>query len=480
MKKLLLSCVTLFTLCYSTNAFSQEINSRGSNPTLKTESDTICYAYGVDLVRQGLNQYLIDMNIITDTLDIIDEYNDAIQDAQNESAKKILDQERIQKIDSVQKANNVNIDDFLKGIAFGINENETIFNQGISVGTQIIPMSDRFAKENLDNEEDFNMDVFLSGLVGIIKGEKTTPILETESDTISYNYGADLAQQGIYQYLRQTNIITDTLDIVEEYNYVLEEVENDHDKNAINQELRQKVDSIQKINNENIDVFLKGLYVGLDKNKYNLNQGTNIGNQLISMTKYFSKEVLDNEEDFNMDVFLLGLIGTIKNEPTLIENPSFIIEEKISQKQQSKAKEMEESLKKDSEATIAEGESFLAKNKKKKGVVVLPSGLQYKILKKGKGPKPTNGDEVTVHYTGTLLDGTVFDSSIERNSPITINIDQVIKGWTEALKLMPQGSKWMLYIPYDLAYGSNSAGDVIKPYSTLIFEVELLDVPNKK
>ncbi|MBP1650061.1 MAG: peptidylprolyl isomerase FKBP-type [Bacteroidetes bacterium] len=122
------------------------------------------------------------------------------------------------------------------------------------------------------------------------------------------------------------------------------------------------------------------------------------------------------------------------------------------------------------------GEKFLAENKTKPGVVALPSGLQYQILKEGNGPKPTAADKVKTHYHGTLIDGTVFDSSVERGQPISFPVGGVIKGWTEALQLMPVGSKWRLFIPADLAYGERQAGPKIGPNSALIFDVELLDI----
>lgn len=125
------------------------------------------------------------------------------------------------------------------------------------------------------------------------------------------------------------------------------------------------------------------------------------------------------------------------------------------------------------------GETFLAANKKKDGVVTLPSGLQYQILKAGTGPKPSLSDTVKVHYHGTLIDGTVFDSSVDRGEPITLPVSGVIPGWTEALQLMPVGSKWKLFIPSDLAYGDRDAGDKIKGGSALIFDVELLSIEAK-
>lgn len=124
----------------------------------------------------------------------------------------------------------------------------------------------------------------------------------------------------------------------------------------------------------------------------------------------------------------------------------------------------------------AAGEKFLAENKAKEGIATTPSGLQYKIITKGNGAIPADTSKVKVNYKGTLIDGTEFDSSYKRKEPATFRANQVIKGWTEALTMMPVGSKWELYIPYDLAYGSRETGGPIKPFSTLIFEVELLGI----
>lgn len=124
----------------------------------------------------------------------------------------------------------------------------------------------------------------------------------------------------------------------------------------------------------------------------------------------------------------------------------------------------------------AENEKFLAENKTKEGVKTTPSGLQYKIIKAGNGAIPTDSSTVKVNYKGTLIDGTLFDSSYDRKEPTTFRADQVIKGWTEALTMMPVGSKWELYIPQELAYGAREAGPKIKPFSTLIFEVELISI----
>lgn len=125
---------------------------------------------------------------------------------------------------------------------------------------------------------------------------------------------------------------------------------------------------------------------------------------------------------------------------------------------------------------IEQGQAFLEENKKGPGVVVLPSGLQYEIIKEGTGKKPKATDQVRCHYEGTLIDGTLFDSSIQRGEPAVFGVNQVIPGWVEALQLMPEGSKWKLYIPSELGYGARGAGEMIPPHSTLIFEVELLEV----
>src|ERR1022692_4120840 len=136
-------------------------------------------------------------------------------------------------------------------------------------------------------------------------------------------------------------------------------------------------------------------------------------------------------------------------------------------------------IKKTQAASKKEGGDFLAANKDKEGVVTLPSGLQYKILTAGTGPKPAASDSVVCNYRGTLMDGKEFDSSYKRGQPATFPVGQVIKGWTEALQLMPVGSKWQLFLPSDLAYGERSPGGEIGPNSTLIFDIELLSIQGK-
>lgn len=162
-----------------------------------------------------------------------------------------------------------------------------------------------------------------------------------------------------------------------------------------------------------------------------------------------------------------GIADVMGNKPLKVDaNNAGRIVQSYAQAQQAKKHEK----------NIAEGNAFLEANGKRKEVTTLPSGLQYEVLKAGNGPKPTASQSVTVHYHGTLIDGTVFDSSVERGQPATFGVTQVIQGWVEALQLMPEGSKWKLFIPYNLAYGERGAGGKIGPYATLIFEVELLKI----
>lgn len=141
--------------------------------------------------------------------------------------------------------------------------------------------------------------------------------------------------------------------------------------------------------------------------------------------------------------------------------------------------EMQAEAAKQGEVNRKNGEAFLSENAKREGIKVTESGLQYEVIESGKGDSPKASDNVEVHYTGKLIDGTVFDSSVERGVPASFGVTQVIPGWVEALQLMHEGDKWRLYIPSDLAYGPNGAGGVIGPNMTLIFDIELLRVIKK-
>lgn len=233
---------------------------------------------------------------------------------------------------------------------------------------------------------------------------------------------------------------------------------------------QQGVDSTQMAE------FIKGFNEGatkIDKKDVAYMTGLQIGQMV-------SKQWV---EGFNQQIFGGDSTQTISRENLLAGFVAGVIGKGIMTKeeaQQFMQTQMDAIKEKATEKKYADnkaaGEKFLADNKTKEGVVTTESGLQYKIITKGTGAIPADTCKVKVNYKGTLIDGTEFDSSYKRKEPATFRANQVIKGWTEALTMMPVGSKWELYIPYDLAYGSRETGGQIKPFSTLIFEIELLDI----
>ncbi len=210
----------------------------------------------------------------------------------------------------------------------------------------------------------------------------------------------------------------------------------------------------QTIKNRNFAHYLKNIIRRMDKVSYAL--GMSIGRQLQQM----------NAAEVNVDDFAQAIKDVFASKATLTETEAQAAVEGFFQK---KAAE---------QATAAkqEGETFLAENAKKDGVVTLPSGLQYQVLREGDGRKPSATDQVECHYEGTLINGQVFDSSYRRGETATFGLNQVIKGWTEGLQLMQEGAKYRFFIPYQLAYGERGAGQSIPPYATLIFDVELVKV----
>jgi FKBP-type peptidyl-prolyl cis-trans isomerase len=179
----------------------------------------------------------------------------------------------------------------------------------------------------------------------------------------------------------------------------------------------------------------------------------------------------------NPDLFAQGLKDAVSGGKTLLTDEE--ARATVTEMQNQVRKEQQAKAAQEAEANKKEGETFLAQNKSKEGVVATASGLQYKILTAGTGPKPTAADSVVCNYRGTLISGKEFDSSYKRGQPATFPVSGVIKGWTEALQLMPVGSKWQLFVPSDLAYGDRAMGADIAPGSTLIFEVELLSIEKK-
>ena len=201
------------------------------------------------------------------------------------------------------------------------------------------------------------------------------------------------------------------------------------------------------------EFFVKGLEIGSNLN------------QQFSRSEYLFN---DSTIELKLNIIKVALLDNLKKEANVLMNAEEATE------WLNKTMEAKEAEK--NKALSAEGEAFLAENAKREGVFVTESGLQYEVVTMGEGEKPTAESTVKVHYHGTLIDGTVFDSSVQRGEPIEFPLGGVIKGWTEGLQLMPVGSKFILYIPYQLAYGERGAGELIAPYSALIFEVELLDI----
>jgi FKBP-type peptidyl-prolyl cis-trans isomerase FklB len=206
------------------------------------------------------------------------------------------------------------------------------------------------------------------------------------------------------------------------------------------------------------------------KEKFSYALGMNIGTGLGANLKKQSVEVDSN-------LLSQGLKDTMSGGKTRLTQEE--AQAVLTEVQTEIKKQQQEKMQQAAAANKTEGEAFLAANKAKDGVVTLPSGLQYKILTAGTGPTPTASDSVVCNYRGTLINGTEFDSSIKRGQPATFGVGQVIKGWTEALQLMPVGSKWQLFVPSSLAYGERGAGAEISPDATLIFEVELLSIQDK-
>ena len=234
------------------------------------------------------------------------------------------------------------------------------------------------------------------------------------------------------------------------------------------------------VDSANYADFVRGIQDGIHKSSKQEKAyiaGIQIGQQVSGeMFDNISLQLFGNDSTQTLDKnnFLAGFIAAVKNGAVVsVEDARTYVE---THTEAIKAKALEAKYGENKAAGI----KFLEENKTKEGVITTESGLQYKVIKAGNGEIPTKESSVKVNYKGTLIDGTEFDSSYKRNAPATFRADQVIKGWTEALTMMPVGSKWELYIPQELAYGSRETGGLIKPFSTLIFEVELLEIEKKK
>ncbi|MDR0894513.1 MAG: FKBP-type peptidyl-prolyl cis-trans isomerase [Prevotellaceae bacterium] len=262
--------------------------------------------------------------------------------------------------------------------------------------------------------------------------------LKTDVDTLSYAIGV-ARTDGLTPYLAQQGI----------------------NASEMGDFLKGFVDA-QKTYRDN-DAYMQGLMIGLQVS--------------VSWVKGFSEQVFgsDSTHSISRENLLAGFIDGVKSDTTIMK-----LHVATTYVQTNMERIKEKALETQYADNKTAGEKFLAENKTKEGVVTTASGLQYKIITKGNGEIPKSTDQVKVNYKGTLIDGTEFDSSYSRNEPTTFRANQVIKGWTEALTLMPVGSKWELYIPQDLGYGARVAGDKIKPFSTLVFEVELLGIEKEQ
>lgn len=244
------------------------------------------------------------------------------------------------------------------------------------------------------------------------------------------------------------------------------------------QGLKEYLVGRMQIDTTYMDEFLKGLNVGAsagdDKKKAAYYAGIQIGQQISNqMVKGINSEVFgeDSTKSISLKNFLAGFAAGTTGKGSV----KMTMEEAMKLAQTKMSQIKTQSMEKQYGANKAAGEKFLKENAKKPGVITMPSGLQYKVIKVGNGPMPKDTSTVVVNYEGKTIDGKVFDSSYTKKEPVTMRVNQVISGWTEALLRMPEGSSWELYIPQNLAYGEREAGQ-IKPFSTLVFKIELLKV----
>lgn len=244
------------------------------------------------------------------------------------------------------------------------------------------------------------------------------------------------------------------------------------------QGLKEYLVGRMQIDTTYMDEFLKGLNVGAsagdDKKKAAYYAGIQIGQQISNqMIKGINSEVFgeDSTKSISLKNFLAGFAAGTTGKGSV----KMTMEEAMKLAQTKMSQIKSQNMEKQYGPNKAAGEKFLKENAKKPGVVTMPSGLQYKVIKVGNGPMPKDTSTVVVNYEGKTIDGKVFDSSYTKKEPVTMRVNQVIPGWTEALLRMPEGSAWEVYIPQNLAYGEREAGQ-IKPFSTLIFKIELVKV----
>jgi len=319
-------------------------------------------------------------------------------------------------------------------------------------------------------------------------GISSTPSLKTETDSLSYAMGANLYETGLNQHFMRSGLVNDTANLRRYLEYQIAQEQDETKKAQLTKEMSVKIDSTNRANNKNIAEFMRGFQEGLKapeaQNAYL--EGLSIGRQISSRMLPAVKGQLYGEKadevNLNKDALVSGVANSVLKKKHPMENASLYMDSKMNEaqmKQQEQDRLAQEAQQKAQASSKEENEAkakvFFEENAKKAGVKTLPSGLQYKVLTEGTGAKPKLTDAVVAHYKGMFIDGTVFESSYDRGEPATFPVNGVIKGWTEALQLMPAGSKWVLYIPHDMAYGPTGSGK-IPPYTPLMFEVELISV----
>ena len=352
---------------------------------------------------------------------------------------------------------------FVNGVLDGVNadDQQNAYYAGTQIGQQVVNQiipgvtGELFAgKEGEINKKNFT-DAFVAGVTE--KGMKMTP-----------SEARDKAMSLMTAIMENNDSTANLKAEIDTFSYAMGLAQTQGLKSFIM--YRMGVDTTYMAD------FVKGLKTGIkagDNAKQTafyagIQIGQQVGNQIIPGV---SREVYgDSEELINKDFFLSGFIAGVTGK-NLSMTPMEAQMTAMTLMEELKDARFEEQF----GANKAQGVAFLDSIAQTEGVVKTESGLCYKVITKGKGAIPTNTDKVKVHYRGTLIDGTEFDSSYSRNEPTTFRANQVIAGWTEALTMMPVGSKWMLYIPQELAYGSRDMG-TIKPFSTLVFEVELLEI----
>lgn len=356
------------------------------------------------------------------------------------------------------------MDQFVDGVLAGVDADakQTAYYSGFQIGqqeaTQILPAiaGDLLAgKKGEINKKDY-FNAFISGVTA--KGQKMTP---AEAQEVAMR---------LMESIRECNDSTADLSaVIDTFSYAIGLARTQGLEGYVIGRLG--VDSAYYTTE-----FVKGLKEGSkvteDPKKGAFMTGIQIGQQVANQfIPGIANDVFgENADQFNKNNFIAGFIAGVTGENLYIQ-PMMAQQDAVRLMEELKNERFEQEF----GDNKAQGVAFLDSIAKTEGVVKTESGLCYKVITEGKGAIPTGTDKVKVHYRGTLIDGTEFDSSYSRNEPTTFAANQVISGWTEALTLMPVGSKWMLYIPQELAYGSRDLGE-IKPFSTLIFEVELLEI----